>query len=94
MATLMTTSQFANPDAAYVTLVRAHRDLSADQSAELNAALPTDAAITPDLVLLLGYREMYQGWLDGAVAYLAFADRHAEEAGDVVARARGLAALR
>jgi uncharacterized protein DUF2783 len=39
MSKLITTSRFANPDEAYVTLVDAHRGRSADASAALNARL-------------------------------------------------------
>jgi hypothetical protein len=39
MAKLVTASQFANPDEAYVTLVEAHRGLDAEASAALNAKL-------------------------------------------------------
>ncbi|GAC1333722.1 MAG: DUF2783 domain-containing protein [Beijerinckiaceae bacterium] len=37
--TLSTASNFANPDAAYRMIVDAHRGLSDEQSAALNAAL-------------------------------------------------------
>lgn len=39
MADLITTTQLADPDAAYNMLVDAHRDLDGNQSAELNARL-------------------------------------------------------
>ncbi len=39
MARLVTASQFASPDDAYVTLVEAHRGLDAETSAALNAKL-------------------------------------------------------
>ena len=39
MAKLVTTSQFADPDAAYVALVAAHRGLSEAEAAELDAKL-------------------------------------------------------
>ena len=39
MQKLITTSRFANPDEAYVTLVDAHRGRDADASAALNARL-------------------------------------------------------
>jgi hypothetical protein len=39
MTRLATTSQFADPDAAYLTLVEAHRGLSDAQSAQLDACL-------------------------------------------------------
>ncbi len=39
MSKLITTSRFASPDEAYVTLVDAHRDRNAEQSAALNARL-------------------------------------------------------
>ena len=39
MSKLITTSRFASPDEAYVTLVDAHRGRSADESAALNARL-------------------------------------------------------
>lgn len=39
MSKLITASQFQNPDAAYVALVEAHRGLSAEPSAALNAKL-------------------------------------------------------
>ncbi|PWC34193.1 DUF2783 domain-containing protein [Azospirillum sp. TSO35-2] len=39
MAKLATESRFASPDDVYQTLIDAHRDLTADQSARLNAKL-------------------------------------------------------
>ncbi|PTW60931.1 uncharacterized protein DUF2783 [Breoghania corrubedonensis] len=39
MTDLITTTQLADPDAAYNMLVDAHRDLSETQSADLNARL-------------------------------------------------------
>lgn len=39
MQHLRTASRFPNPDAAYVALVEAHRGLSAEASASLNARL-------------------------------------------------------
>lgn len=39
MPKLITASQFADADAAYVALIEAHRGLTADASASLNAAL-------------------------------------------------------
>ncbi|HEY6023530.1 MAG TPA: DUF2783 domain-containing protein [Pseudolabrys sp.] len=39
MAKLVTQSQFANPDAAYVTLVEARRGLSVSAAAELDTRL-------------------------------------------------------
>jgi hypothetical protein len=39
MAKLITESQFADPDAAYVALVAAHRDLTAEEAAEFDARL-------------------------------------------------------
>ncbi|TCT11740.1 uncharacterized protein DUF2783 [Tepidamorphus gemmatus] len=39
MADLMTDSRFADPDAAFHLLVDAHRDLTAAESAALNARL-------------------------------------------------------
>ena len=39
MQTLSTSSNFANPDAAYRMIVEAHRGLSDDDSAALDAAL-------------------------------------------------------
>jgi hypothetical protein len=39
MSKLITTSRFASPDEAYVTLVDAHRGRAADDSAALNARL-------------------------------------------------------
>ncbi len=39
MAELSLTSNFANPDEAYVALVDAHRGLAPDESASLNAKL-------------------------------------------------------
>ena len=39
MAKLVTTSQFANPDAAYLALVEARRNLSDTEAAELDARL-------------------------------------------------------
>lgn len=39
MAELRTTSNFRDPDAAYVALVNAHRGLSLEESAALNAKL-------------------------------------------------------
>jgi len=39
MAKLVTASRFPNPDQAYVALVDAHRGLSAEASATLNARL-------------------------------------------------------
>lgn len=39
MADLLTDSRFADPDAAFHALVDAHRDLSAEDSAALNARL-------------------------------------------------------
>jgi hypothetical protein len=39
MAELLTVSRFSNPDDAYAALVEAHRGLSSDASAELNARL-------------------------------------------------------
>jgi uncharacterized protein DUF2783 len=39
MPKLVTGSRFPNPDEAYVTLVEAHRGMSADASAGLNARL-------------------------------------------------------
>ena len=39
MAKLVTQSQFADPDAAYVALVEARRGLSAQAAAELDAKL-------------------------------------------------------
>lgn len=47
--------------------------------AALSAALPADAASVPDAALVLGYRELTQGSLDAAAAYLAFAGQHAGE---------------
>ena len=39
MSTLITASQFPDPDAAYVALVEAHRGLSVEAGASLNAKL-------------------------------------------------------
>jgi hypothetical protein len=39
MSMLITASRFADPDAAYVALVEAHRGLSADASVALNTRL-------------------------------------------------------
>jgi predicted LPLAT superfamily acyltransferase len=39
MAKLVTTSQFANPDAAYLALVEARRNLSNAEAAELDTRL-------------------------------------------------------
>ena len=39
MSKLVTASRFPNPDAAYVTLVDAHRGLSAEASVALNTRL-------------------------------------------------------
>jgi hypothetical protein len=39
MGTLTTASRFSDPDAAYVTLIDAHRGLSEAESADLNARL-------------------------------------------------------
>ncbi len=39
MATLATESRFAKPDDVYQALIDSHRDLTADQSASLNAKL-------------------------------------------------------
>jgi hypothetical protein len=39
MTTLDTSSRFADPDSAYRALIEAHRGLSDEQSAALNAAL-------------------------------------------------------
>ena len=39
MAKLVTTSQFANPDAAYLALVEARRNLSGAEAAELDTRL-------------------------------------------------------
>ncbi|MEA2936394.1 MAG: hypothetical protein QOD74_3040 [Variibacter sp.] len=39
MSKLVTASQFADPDAAYVTLVEAHRGLSSEASVALNTRL-------------------------------------------------------
>jgi hypothetical protein len=39
MSKLITASRFADPDAAYVALVEAHRGLSADASVALNTRL-------------------------------------------------------
>ena len=39
MAKLVTTSQFANPDAAYLALVEARRNLSDAEAAELDTRL-------------------------------------------------------
>jgi hypothetical protein len=39
MAKLVTASQFANPDAAYLALVEARRDLSDARAAELDTRL-------------------------------------------------------
>lgn len=39
MAKLVTASQFADPDAAYVALVEARRGLSAEQAASLDTRL-------------------------------------------------------
>jgi Protein of unknown function (DUF2783) len=39
MSKLITTSRFATPDEAYVTLVDAHRGRDADESAAFNARL-------------------------------------------------------
>lgn len=39
MTKLVTASQFASPDVAYVALVEAHRGLDGDASAALNAKL-------------------------------------------------------
>ena len=50
--------------------------------AALIAAFPSDAPASPELALLLGYREMTQGSLDGAAAYLTLAEQHAAEVGD------------
>ncbi len=47
--------------------------------AALSAALPADAAALPDVALVLGYRELTQGSLDAAAAYLVFAEHHAGE---------------
>ena len=47
--------------------------------AALIAAFPPEAPPDPELALLFGYREMTQGSLDGAAAYLTLAERHAPE---------------
>ena len=39
MATLATDNRFANPDDVYQALIDSHRDLTAEQSARLNAKL-------------------------------------------------------
>ncbi|MEP7029528.1 MAG: DUF2783 domain-containing protein [Pseudolabrys sp.] len=59
MAKLVTQSQFANPDAAYVALVEARRGLSAEAAATLDARLVLilanhigDAAVLDEAIAL------------------------------------------
>ena len=48
----------------------------------LIAAFPADAPPSPELAVLFAYREMAQGSLEDAAAYLALAERHAAEVAD------------
>ncbi len=50
--------------------------------AALIAAFPADAPPSPELALLFAYREMTQGSLKDAAAYMALAERHAAEVAD------------
>ena len=50
--------------------------------AALIAAFPSDGPPSPELALLFGYRELTQGSLDSAAAYLSLAERHAAEVPD------------
>ena len=50
--------------------------------AALIAAFPADAPPSPELALLFAYREMAQGSLKDAAAYMALAERHAAEVAD------------
>jgi LuxR family transcriptional regulator, maltose regulon positive regulatory protein len=50
--------------------------------AALTATFSTDASFGPDVALLYAIREMTEGSLDAATAYLALTERHASEVAD------------